>query len=112
MINKTSRFKQKAKSYRNLIQKRLLSLQALNCQSDKKLLCEYKEECDFSCLIHFITMCFVKGYYLNRRVVLAGSGYLDNLEKYFLPLHKNCNNNSLTNFIDIGIFKSIDFYLS
>lgn len=101
MIDKSFRFKKKADLYKDLVQKRLLKFQT--CQNDKKLICEYAEECDFSCLIHFITMCFVKGYYLNRSVVLAGSGYLNNLEKYFMSLNNSCDNNGLSSFVDIGI---------
>ncbi len=40
-----------------------------NCNHTKKLVCVVEQTCGFACQLHFLLVCFIRGYYSNRTVI-------------------------------------------
>ena len=40
-----------------------------NCNDTKKLVCVVEQTCGFGCQLHFLLVCFIRGYYSNRTVI-------------------------------------------
>lgn len=40
-----------------------------SCNDTKKLVCYVDQTCGFTCQIHFMLACFIRGYYANRTII-------------------------------------------
>jgi len=40
-----------------------------SCNDTKKLVCYVDQTCGFTCQIHFMLVCFIRGYYANRTII-------------------------------------------
>ncbi len=60
-----------------------------SCNDTKKLVCYVDQTCGFTCQIHFMLACFIRGYYANRTIIFQD---LDpNSPCNLLDLHPNTN---------------------